>query len=53
MRKPETKKELRSFLGTVGFHQKYIDKYAEKGKALTDLLKKGEPNQTKWDAESN
>ena len=41
MRKPETKKELRSFLGTVGFHQKYIDKYAEKGKALTDLLKKG------------
>ena len=53
MRKPETKKELRSFLGTVGFHQKYIDKYAEKGKALTDLLKKGEPNQIKWDAESN
>ena len=53
MRKPETKKELRSFLGTVGFHQKYIDKYAEKGKALTDLLKKGEPNQIKWDAESD
>ena len=53
MRKPETKKELRSFLGTVGFHQKYIDKYAEKGKALTDLLKKGEPNQIKWGAESN
>ena len=53
MKKPETKKELRSFLGTVGFHQKYIDKYAEKGKALTDLLKKGEPNQIKWDAESN
>ena len=52
MRKPETKKELRSFLGTVGFHQKYIDKYAEKGKALTDLLKKGEPNEIKWDAES-
>ena len=53
MRKPETKKELRSFLETVAFHQKYIDKYAEKGKALTDLLKKGEPNQIKWDAESN
>ena len=53
MRKPETKKELRSFLGAVGFHQKYIDRYAEKGKALTGLLKKGEPNQIKWDAESN
>ena len=53
MRKPETKKELRSFLGTVGIHQKYSDRYAEKGKALTDLLTKGEPNQIKWDAESN
>ena len=53
MRKPETKKELKSFLGTIGFHQKYIDKYAEKGKALTNLLKKGEPNQIKWDAESD
>ena len=53
MRKPGTKKELRSFLGTIGFYQKYIDRYTEKGKALTDLLKKEEPNQIKWDAESN
>ena len=53
MRKPETKKELKSFLGTIGFYQRYIDKYAEKGKALTNMLKKGEPNQIKWDAESD
>ena len=53
MRKPETKKELKSFLGTTGFYQRYIDKYAEKGKALTNMLKKGEPNQIKWDAESD
>ena len=53
MRKPGTKKELRSFLGTIGFYQKYIHQYAEKGKALTDLLKKCEPNQIKWDAGSN
>ena len=53
MRKPGTKKEFKSYLGTIGFYQKYIDRYAEKGKALTDLLKKGEPNQIKWDAESN
>ena len=52
MRKPGTKKELRSFLETIGFYQKYIDRYAEKGKALTDMLKKGELNQIKWDAES-
>ena len=53
LRKPETKKELKSFLGTIGFYQRYIDKYAEKGKALTNMLKKGEPNQIKWDAESD
>ena len=41
MRKPETKKELRSFLGTVGFHQKYIDRYAEKGKALAEDVEEG------------
>ena len=53
MRKTETKKELRSFPGTIGFDQKYIDRYAENGKASIDLLKKGEPNQIKWNAESN
>ena len=41
MRKPETKKELRSFLGTVGFHQKYIDKYGEKGKSLNRSVEEG------------
>ena len=53
MRKPGTKKELRSFGGTIGFYQKYIHQYAEKGKALTDVLKEGEPNQIKWDVGSN
>ena len=38
---------------TIEFYQKYIDRYAEKGKALTDMLKKGEQNQIKWYAESN
>ena len=54
MRKPETKKVFRSFLGTIGFHQKYIDRLCRKGKCIDRiLLKKGEPNQIKWNAESN
>ena len=53
MRKPETKKELRSLIGTIGFYQTYIDIYDEKGNALTCMLKKGEPNQMKRDAEYN
>ena len=50
---PETKKELKSFLETIGLYQKFIDRNAEKGKALTEMLKKGQPNQIKCDAESN
>ena len=53
IKKTETKKELISFLGTIGFNQNYIDRYAEKGKALADMLTKGEPNEIKWDAESD
>ena len=45
---PETKMELRSFLGTVGYYQKLIDNYANKAKPVTDRLKKGELNQVGW-----
>ena len=38
-KRPSTKKQLRSFLGTVGFYRRFIDKYAEVAKPLTDLTK--------------
>ena len=46
--KPKTKKDLRSFLGAVGFHRKFIDRFAERAKSLTDMTRKGEPNVLKW-----
>ena len=46
--KPKTKKALRSFLGAVGFHRKFIDRFAERAKSLTDMTRKGEPNVLKW-----
>ena len=52
-RKPETKKELRSFLGTIGFYQKFVDNYAKIAKPLTDRLRKGATNVINWDDESN
>ena len=51
-RRPETKKELRLFLGTIGYYQKFIDNYVNKAKPLTDRLKKGEP-KVRWDEESS
>ena len=46
--KPKTKKDLRSFLGAVGFHKKFIDRFAERAKSLTDMTRKWEPNVLKW-----
>ena len=46
--KPKTKKDLRSFLGAVGFHGKFIDRFAERAKSLTDMTRKEEPNVLKW-----
>ena len=46
--KPKRKKDLRSFLGDVGFYRKFIDLFAEMAKSLTNMTRKGEPNVLKW-----
>ena len=46
--KPKTKEDIRSFLGAVGFYRKFIDRFAERAKSLTDMTRKGEPNIHKW-----
>ena len=38
---PATKKQLRSFLGVIGFYRRFIPRYAEISAPLTDLLKGG------------
>ena len=45
---PTTKRQLRSFLGLVGWYQKFIPHYSHVTASLTDLLKTGCPNQLKW-----
>jgi hypothetical protein len=42
--KPKDKKQLRSFLGLIGYYRKFIPHYATMAKALTDMTKKNEPN---------
>ena len=46
--RPRTKKQVRSFLGLVGFYRKYIPNFAKLSTPLTDLTKKGEPNVVIW-----
>ena len=42
--RPETKKEVRSFLGLTGYYNKYIRNYSTIAVPLTDAIKKKMPN---------
>lgn len=47
-KRPETKKELRAYLGTTGFYRSYIAGYSDIAAPLTDKTKKQEPERVKW-----
>ena len=47
--RPTTKKQVRSFLGLVGFYRQFIKNFSELAALLTELSKKGQRNQDiKW-----
>jgi hypothetical protein len=46
--RPTTKKEVRSFLGLVGFYRTYIPNFATIAEPLTALTKKFKPNHVEW-----
>ncbi|XP_021361861.1 uncharacterized protein LOC110455805 [Mizuhopecten yessoensis] len=46
--RPETKTQLRSFLGLAGFYRKFIANFASIAVPLTELNKKGFPNRLEW-----
>ena len=45
---PTTKKELSSFLGSVGYYRAFVPNFAAIAVSLTDLTKKGSPNVLVW-----
>ena len=49
--RPQTKTQVRAFLGLTGYYREYIPHYAEIALPLTDLTKSGQPVKVKWQKE--
>lgn len=49
--RPETKKQVRSFLGLIGYYRKFIPAFSERALVLTDLTKGRKPTKIEWDEE--
>lgn len=45
---PQTKRDVRAFLGITGYYRKFIADYATVAAPLTDLTKKNAPNKVVW-----
>lgn len=46
--RPATKRQVKSFLGLIGFYRRFVPNFSHVAAALTDLTKKGQPNKVKW-----
>ena len=46
--RPETKKQVRSFLGLIGYYRKFIPNFSERAAVLTDLTKGKNPSKVQW-----
>jgi hypothetical protein len=51
--RPRTKTEVRSLLGLVGFYREFVPNFAAITSPLTDMVKKGKPNQVVWTEEAD
>ncbi|GFO40412.1 Zinc finger protein [Plakobranchus ocellatus] len=47
--RPKTKREVRAFLGLVGYYKEFVPNFAAVSAPLSDLVCKGQPNIVNWD----
>ena len=45
---PQTKKQVRAFLGVTGYYRKFIHNFATIAAPLSDLIRKNRPNRVEW-----
>ena len=50
-KRPETKTEVKSFLGLTGYYRKFVPQYATISTPLSNLLKKGKREKVEWTPE--
>ena len=50
---PETKRQVRGFLGLTGYYRRFIPDYSSRAAPLTDLTRKSAPNTVKWTPQCN
>ena len=48
---PKTKRQVRSFLGLIGFYRRYVKDFAKLAAPLCALTKKHSPNKIRWTTE--
>ncbi|GFO29129.1 Pol polyprotein, partial [Plakobranchus ocellatus] len=46
--RPKTKREVRAFLGLVGYNKEFVPNFAAVSAPLSDLVRKGQPNVVNW-----
>jgi len=46
--RPQTKKQVKSFIGLVGYYRKFIPNFSERAAVLTDLTKGQKPTKLVW-----
>ncbi|XP_053539534.1 uncharacterized protein LOC124628632 [Ictalurus punctatus] len=50
--RPTSKKQVRAFLGLAGYYRRFVPNFSAVASPLSDLTKKGQPDQVRWTADA-